>query len=613
MATIKTTKQVRNGSSNNYLFEDYSFDAEHLELSRGGELIELRLQPARLLKMLLENSPNIVSRTTLQDSIWDSGTRVEFDLGLNVCMNQLRTALGDSASNPRYIETLPKRGYRFIPQVEIKFLRQKRSRLLFGTAVVSLVLLSAIGIWLAVSGRQQASPVKIYVAPVQVDGAEVSAFDGVAQYALRLGTIERLMSNDSQSLAAINGDSLWKNPDEWRAGEVFDYKLFMTLSAADKGYLVDAIVIGQETSREVNKKAFLVDQLDAVSMAGLSDDISIWSSAIFGVQKERREQNYKQYPAGYFDAMIQARRDFQVGDPASLESSVSWFDKALEISPESIDAKSGKALALAVLSGGNKYPAARTYATALSLTEQVRQMAGPTAQTELVRGFIFLYRDWDVNRSRQAFDLAIELEPGNALAHAWRAGVLAAQGDAQSAASEADTAVGLDPLSMSVNADRCWYLGAADRYQEAVSACNLALEIEPGHFLSRFALVMALEHLGRQQQALDMLRLISNALKPRQGNHLLQVNLDNQPDNLTTAYCETAQQLEAYAEDGQFPLVQLAAFKARCGEYEIASKLLVEAKRMGESGVLFYAVDPKFKEFRSQPESQNIDMRIDIR
>ena len=84
------------------------------ELRRSGVRVRLQSQPFRLLAVLLEHSGEVVSRETLQRELWGADTTVDFDHGLGIAVNKLRDALGDSAENPRFIETLSKRGYRFI-------------------------------------------------------------------------------------------------------------------------------------------------------------------------------------------------------------------------------------------------------------------------------------------------------------------------------------------------------------------------------------------------------------------------------------------------------------------------------------------------------------------
>lgn len=101
-------------------FGVFEFDAETGELSREGKAQpRLRDQALQILLMLLERPREVVTREELRNGLWSSDTFVDFDHGLNTAINQLRSALGDSAANPRFIQTLPRRGYRFIAPVEV--------------------------------------------------------------------------------------------------------------------------------------------------------------------------------------------------------------------------------------------------------------------------------------------------------------------------------------------------------------------------------------------------------------------------------------------------------------------------------------------------------------
>src|ERR1700736_2399476 len=99
-------------------FEGFEADLHTEELSNSGRRVRLPQQSFRVLAMLLERAGQLVTREELRARLWPAGTLVEYDQGLNVAVNRLREALGDSAEAPRFIETLPKRGYRFIAAVE---------------------------------------------------------------------------------------------------------------------------------------------------------------------------------------------------------------------------------------------------------------------------------------------------------------------------------------------------------------------------------------------------------------------------------------------------------------------------------------------------------------
>ena len=108
--------QLRNGTV--YQFGPFAVDSSSGELLKNGFRIKLQDQPYRLLVALLENPGGVVSREELRDRLWQDDTFVDFENGLRVAVRKLREALGDNAENPRYIETIPKRGYRFlVPEV----------------------------------------------------------------------------------------------------------------------------------------------------------------------------------------------------------------------------------------------------------------------------------------------------------------------------------------------------------------------------------------------------------------------------------------------------------------------------------------------------------------
>jgi TolB-like protein/DNA-binding winged helix-turn-helix (wHTH) protein len=99
-------------------FGDFELDLESAELRQGGNVVKLHGQPLTVLALLASRPGRVVSREELGKEVWGSETFVDFDQGLNFCIKQIRSALGDDARHPRYIETLPRRGYRFIAGVD---------------------------------------------------------------------------------------------------------------------------------------------------------------------------------------------------------------------------------------------------------------------------------------------------------------------------------------------------------------------------------------------------------------------------------------------------------------------------------------------------------------
>ena len=98
-------------------FGVFEFDAETGELRKNGRTVALEPQPAKALALLLARAGEVVSRDDLRDAVWGSDTHVDYERGIAYCLSQIRTALGDSGDNPRFVQTIPKRGFKFIAPV----------------------------------------------------------------------------------------------------------------------------------------------------------------------------------------------------------------------------------------------------------------------------------------------------------------------------------------------------------------------------------------------------------------------------------------------------------------------------------------------------------------
>ena len=106
------------GSARRFRFGTFEADASSGELRRQGIRIKLHAQPFQILVMLLERPGEVLSREEISQALWSDGTVVDYDHGVNSAVNRIREALGDTASNPRFVETLARRGYRFVAPVE---------------------------------------------------------------------------------------------------------------------------------------------------------------------------------------------------------------------------------------------------------------------------------------------------------------------------------------------------------------------------------------------------------------------------------------------------------------------------------------------------------------
>src|SRR5215467_972239 len=137
------------------------------ELRKQGRLIKLQEQPLQVLELLLSRPGEVVTREEMQQTLWPADTFVEFDQGLNTAIKKIRTALGDSAENPRFIETIPRKGYRFIAPVQgyaapsVVAQRTGRRRFWPTATVSAIVVIGGCVLWLHMNQRREPAPAPV--------------------------------------------------------------------------------------------------------------------------------------------------------------------------------------------------------------------------------------------------------------------------------------------------------------------------------------------------------------------------------------------------------------------------------------------------------------------
>ena len=212
-------------------FGVFDFDPATRELSREGVAVRLQAQPAQALALLIAQAGEVVTREALREAIWGGETFVDFDRNINFCIAQIRGALGDSAESPRYIRTLPKRGYQFIapivqPAVSTKATAQ-RGR---SAAVIAAVLLAGglSGWWL------RPSPPAITIAVTRFDNETGDPAFTAAADALTDSVVAELAAAGGPRYGIIGNAAILRVPREQR-------DLLAIGSALHAGY----VVIGQ--------------------------------------------------------------------------------------------------------------------------------------------------------------------------------------------------------------------------------------------------------------------------------------------------------------------------------------------------------------------------------
>jgi DNA-binding winged helix-turn-helix (wHTH) protein/Tol biopolymer transport system component len=266
-----------------FRFEDFEFDSSRGILCRRGAALKLQPQPFRALQILLERAPRIVTRDEIARHIWGNEVHVDLEQSINFCIRQIRSALDDSASNPRFIETLPKQGYRFIHEViqdgsaqietsaaEISVVSaplsvagargwhahlDRRNFMLLGGAAALGVTGLSLGLWLNRRSRESAVNVVLSLPagaaaadPGHILGPPVVAPDGsavIVSLATSDGNFLYIRRLDTDRLVRMEGthdgtQPFW-SPDSLQVGFFADAKLKrMTIAGGSAITLCDA-------------------------------------------------------------------------------------------------------------------------------------------------------------------------------------------------------------------------------------------------------------------------------------------------------------------------------------------------------------------------------------
>lgn len=258
-------------------FGVFELDVEAGELRRSGRLVALTGQPMRVLVQLVERAGAVVTREELQREVWGEDTHVDFEAGLSTCVNQVRTALGDRAASPRFVETLPRRGFRFIAPVEWPVGGQV-SRSVPGKARTGVRIAAGALLFVAAAGfawrvnRAQSAPVAIAVVAVDVD-ARTPELQPVS-LALTDVLIGALV-NEAGARARVASPQATRELETKPLHEVLgggiDYVVFVTLRSLDGRVLVHIKLVDHTGSvRWASDQVLPLDQLqrEELAMAG---------------------------------------------------------------------------------------------------------------------------------------------------------------------------------------------------------------------------------------------------------------------------------------------------------------------------------------------------------
>jgi len=628
-------------------FGVFELDLRAGELRKHGLRVRLQEQPFQVLAMLLEHPGEVVTREELQKKLWPADTFVDFDHGLNKAISKIREALSDSAESPRFVETVARRGYRFLAEVKVADAAPVRSPelatqphppaeardrpALAGTLAmpkhllpslawkisvfVLLLLMASLATWKLHSWNRP-SPVihSLAVLPLESLSSDASQdyfADGMTDELISdLGQISALRVISRTSVMAYKHA---RKPLPQIARELnVDAVVEGTVLRSGDQVRITAQLIEASTDKHLWSQSYEGELRDTLALQNkvaraIADQIRI----NLNPREQAALKNVKVVDPQAYESFLKGRYFWNKRTADGLKVALAYFNQAIDEDPKYAQAYSGLAdtYALlgdwqyAVMTPKEAFPKAKAAAIkALELDSALGEAHNSLAFC--LDGF-----DWDFDSAGKEFRRAIELNPGYATAHHWYAWHLSLLGRYDEAIAEMRKAENLDPLSLIINADLAELLVLAHSYDESIRQSRKTIEMDPNFALAHNQLAQAYLQKHMNHEAVAELEKAAQ-LSGRSPTVIA---------NLARAYAGSGKRNEAVkllndlkkrSSPGYSRASEIAVIYASLGDSDQAMSWLEKSyEERFNPGVL---LRPGFDPLRSDPRFQNLVRRIGL-
>jgi TolB-like protein/DNA-binding winged helix-turn-helix (wHTH) protein/Flp pilus assembly protein TadD len=626
-------------------FGVFELDLNTGELRKSGHAVRLRPQAAKVLGILASRPGQLVTREDLKAQLWGQETFVDFEHSINLCIREIRTALSDDAATPRYVETLPRQGYRFIapihdsdrsgkdPAVDLQraapangttpiILAPARSYwplALFGAVIVlAIAIVAAVtnpGEWRARFFGGAAGPVRaIAVLPLQNltgDSAQDYFADGMTEaLTTDLARMESLqvISRTSTMQYKTARKSLPAIARELNADAVVEG----SVQRAGNRVRVTAQLVRAADDRHLWAETYERDFRDILA---LQDDVA---SAI-AKQVESRLGGPQPQPLAKAQAISPEAYETYLKanyylDQFDLQKSIEYYNQAIKLDSNFAPAYAHMARAYFFLAffgtvspkeGWGKVKEAATLA--VEKDEHLPEGHGAL-------GLAKLHYDWDFVGAEREFKRGLELNPNNADIRHDYAHYLMAMGRVVESEAESKRALALDPMGDALNSCLCWHSFAARDYDQSVRLAQKFLTSQPNDSWELTILGWDYEQKGMPEQAVTKFRKAVEGTKDTPFNSFYLAALGH-GYALAGNRPEAEKVLQTLTDRGKKSYVSpfdLAVIHAGLGEKDEAFTLLEKSIAERSTFLVYTKWEPRLDPLRSDPRFTQILKRIGL-
>jgi TolB-like protein/Tfp pilus assembly protein PilF len=560
-------------------FAEFEADFRTGELRKGGVTVNLQEQPLQILQMLLEHPGQVVTRDELRHRIWPKNTFVDFEQGLYNSVRRLRNALDDSVESPRFIETLARRGYRFIGTVKVsprqieslavlplEDLSRNPEQEYFAEGMTEALItsLAKIGL-LRVVSRTTVMQYKGVRKPLPAIAAELGVDVIVEGTVLR---VENRVRITAQLIDASKETHLWSESYER------DLRDVLALQAE----------VAQAIAREIRVTLAPVDQ------------------ARFPEIRTVDPESYEAY--------LKGRYHWHRRSAEGLRQAIRYFQQAVAEDPNYADAYAGLADVLSVLGLWGFVSPDQGCGRSRELARRAIELNPSLAEAHASLAWATMLHDHDFVAAERHFERSIELNPRYATAHQWFGLLLAWTGRFEEGYAELKRAIRLDPHPMVIHVLGYLYF-IKGRDEEAIEQFEKALELDPGLAQSYQVLGLTYLHMGRFETAIAAGRKAVE-LSPRAALFIATLGEIYAAAGYQDEAQRTLEQLMEFSKQAHVSPCGMAHFYAAWGKKEEALSALERGYRERDPFMVWLKTDFRYDDLRTDPRFQDLLRRMNF-
>ena len=609
-------------------FGVFEVDARSGELRSKGSRVKLQDQPLQILLAVLEKPGQVVTREELRAKLWPADTFVDFDHGLNAAVRRLRDALGDTAENPRYIETLPRRGYRFIaatapntaPAERIFSPLRRRLGLLVGVASIALctalVALEAGGLRGRLSSRADVQPpiralAVLPLANLSGDPEQEYFSDGMTEALtddLSKITPLRVVSRTS----AMRYKATTKSPveiarelnvDGLIAGSVLRSGNRVRISAELLDARADQHLWGQTYERDLSDVLLLQGEM----AQAIAERIEVPRTP----QEHSRARSTHAVSPEAYEAYLKGRFHQQVaGTRSALRQAQGYYEDAVRKDPTFALAYVGLADCYLDQGAFRLVPPQNAYREGGAAIRKALQLDASLGEAHISLGYFDWQFDWDWPAAEKELRYGIELNPSYLEGHEALVWYLAWSGRDREALAQVEKMRALDPAYPFIPIQQSGVYYHQRDYKSLVEAGEKAVATYPNGWVSHYFLAVGYDGSGRPAQAVP---------EYQRAVELSQADTDALA-GLAHAYVASGKRLEAerilremqeHSKAGYVSPYMIATIYASLGNKDKALAFLEKAfKEKSPDVVYFVKADLRIDPLRSDRRFQDLARRI---